>query len=198
GVTLWYQARWIDDPTVTSPCLSVTWTSNPNSVTETIVRIEVPEGVSLEGAPFALFAPTASQIAMGAYAEGVVGPGNTIVLFDLPAGEYRLVIYPEGQDPLELPLAVSEESEVLTLQVDDPSGTPDPTTEPTGTATTEPTATSPGENPTATPTEVSTVAALPATGTGQSGFSGFGLASMLAAGMMLVVMSVGIRRQTRP
>ncbi|MCO5224546.1 MAG: hypothetical protein M9953_04350, partial [Thermomicrobiales bacterium] len=52
GITLWYQARWIADPEVTSPCLSATWsdsaTVTPSETpTETVTPSETPIGAPL-------------------------------------------------------------------------------------------------------------------------------------------------------
>lgn len=79
-----------------------------------VIVINASDGSSLEGAPFDLYAPLASQSTMQPYLSGVVGQGNTIRLERMPAGQYRLVIRPEGLQPIDLTIPVdTADSEVV-------------------------------------------------------------------------------------
>jgi hypothetical protein len=84
-------------------------TSGPNQQTIT-VRIVMPNGEDIAGAPWDLYAPVASQVAVQPYRSGVVGAGNTIELIDLPHGSCQLVIRPEGSDPVEVALVIDSTS----------------------------------------------------------------------------------------
>lgn len=72
----------------------------------TVITLQADDGRSFEGAPWELYAPTASQTTSGVYASGVVGRGNRIEIVDVPQGEYRLVVSPAGYEALELEVAI--------------------------------------------------------------------------------------------
>lgn len=83
-------------------------TENPVGNTLTVV-VELANGESIEGAPYSLYAPTASLILEQPYAQGFVGANNTIQITDVIAGQYRLVIEPVGMEPISVTLMVGSD-----------------------------------------------------------------------------------------
>lgn len=173
------------------------------------------DGASLEDAPWKLFAPVAAQnIGTEPYAEGIVGGDNSIVVEELIAGDYRLVVNADGYEEIDTVLTVNdgEQAEVIRLDVialqPIETPTPEPTIEPTAEPTIEPT-TAPTIAPTseATPTEVpldptqtptqesANVSGLPSTGSGPGG--GFGILALVGSLVVIMLGVVGNRHKLR-
>lgn len=196
------------------PCSEI-----PDGKTLTVV-LQTSDKGSIEGTPYQLFAPVASQIAQPPYAEGVVGPDNRIVFEELIAGDYRLVVSAEGYEPIDSLLAVTDGTDpqeiiiaVAAIQVE-PTPTSEPTSEPTVEPTVVPTiepTVEPTPDPTLEPTQATAdptleptqatadptatagVSSLPETGSGPgNGATTLGIAGLLAAA--IVMLAIGSRR----
>src|SRR5699024_8068159 len=92
----------------------------PIPTTSLTVQLVPSDGGSIEGATWQLYAPVAAQyFGTEPYAEGMVGAGNTIVVEELIAGDYRLVVDAEGYEAIDTILTVEggEESQVVRLDV---------------------------------------------------------------------------------
>jgi hypothetical protein len=142
-----------------------------------LVRIAMPNGENIEGAPWDLYASSASQAAIQPYLSGVVGPNNTIELVDLPHGQYRLVVRPAGMNPMELMLTADGESQDIVLQLPDV---------PTATGTTVQQTVAPTQATTSTVTAGPAVSALPSTGTGEA--SMMPMMVLITAGCIVTIM----------
>ncbi|MCO5219406.1 MAG: hypothetical protein M9953_07705 [Thermomicrobiales bacterium] len=90
-------------PTSTSPTEGVGDSIGDQSL---VVVITLPNGQSIEGAPYELYGATASMSMLAPVAQGVVGPNNTIVINDILPGQYRLVVYLSNTAPLQLSVSV--------------------------------------------------------------------------------------------
>lgn len=101
---------------------TVSVTPDVDERTRVVIQIEMPGGASIEGAPFSVFAPMAAQFAAEPYQQGVVGPNNTIVVFDLIEGQYRLVVEPAGMAPFEVVFAVGATQVTEVMVVVDADG----------------------------------------------------------------------------
>lgn len=87
----------------------------------TVIKLEAPDNQDLSGAPYDLYAPVASQVAVQPYLSGTVGPGNRIELVSLPRATYRLVVQPAGMASIELIVDVGSVDTEMVLKVG-PSG----------------------------------------------------------------------------
>lgn len=164
--------------------------------TQLTVILNTSDGGSIEGTPYQLFAPVASQTVPLPYEEGVVSSDNRIVFEGLLPGEYRLVIAPEGYEPIDMILAVTEgeEQQEITVDIAAIQEPETPTPEPTVPTTPEPTApTTPAAEPTVEPNATKqAVSGLPETGTGTGSNSMFlSLIGILSAAMIVTV--IGFR-----
>lgn len=169
------------------------------------VILKTSDGGSIEGTSYQVFAPMASQIVPMPYAEGMVNADNRIVLEELLPGEYRLVTPPNGYEPIDTTVSVTEgaDQQEITIDVTAIQVAPTPSPEPTTAPTVEPTV-QPTVEPTSIPTDEVTVAptqepaatavtGLPQTGTGpDSGSMIIGLSGLLA--VALVAIGIGSRR----
>lgn len=86
-----------------------------------IIQIEMPNGESIEGAPYEIYAPEASQLSGGRYRNGTVGANNIIRELDLIEGHYRVVIEPPGFEVIDFNLVLSTApvTELLAVVHDD-------------------------------------------------------------------------------
>lgn len=151
----------IASPTTPTPVVTPSVTPDVDERTRVVININMPGGESIEGAPYSIFAPMAAQFAAEPYLQGAVGPNNTIVVFDLIEGQYRLVVEPVGMDPFEVVFTVGADQVTDVLIVVDEDGNAGVVAEQIGqTPTSAPAAPSTGDD---------AVRALPATGTGESG-----------------------------
>lgn len=159
-----------ETPTVTpsvTPDVTPSVTPDVDDETVTIIQIEMPNGESIEGAPFQVFAPSAAMQAGPAPLQtGVVGANNTITLNGLIEGQYRIVISPVGMDVIDFTFAVGTEPVTQLLAVVNADGTVTVTSLQTGPA---PTATAPTTAPGGSATDSGdSVSGLPSTGTGEA------------------------------
>lgn len=89
---------------------TVTPTESPVSGNTLIVTINLPDGASIEGVPYNLYAEQASiQFQTEPIRSGVVGASNTIEINDLLPGTYKLVISPEGMAPIEAIIQIGDQ-----------------------------------------------------------------------------------------
>ncbi|MCO5216917.1 MAG: hypothetical protein M9950_12325 [Thermomicrobiales bacterium] len=197
----------------------------PPETQQAIVQLETSDGGSVEGAPYGLYAPVASQLTdVTPYMEGTIGAGNQIVLNDLTPGSYRITINAVGYEPVDEVIVIKDVVGVQTIalriqamQVPTPeptaaSPTPEPTVvspTPEPTLTPEPTASvaTPGTTPqptaSGTPTDATTpqpttttaVSGLPVTGSGGNG--GFIWLATALFGLALMAVGVGMKRPQR-
>lgn len=187
------------------------------------VKLNVTDGSSLEGAPWKLYAPVASQADLPIYDQGVVGAGNVIVFNkETPDGQYRLVIEPDGMPVINRIIDIRTDQAEMTLQIEveqdedllvspSPSPSPSPTVPvmetPTSTPGTSETPTAGGSetpiptsdatsSPTQGATESGTVTGLPETGSGEgAGKPMFAFAVGMTLTFPLAI--AGIRRCAR-
>lgn len=144
------------------------------------VNFQTSDGGSIEGTSYSIYAPVASQVTQPVFAEGMTGPENQIVLEGIIPGDYRLVSSPDGYEPVDTILCISDSAdaqeitvEVTALQI------PVPTVAPT-------------EVPAPT---AAVVSGLPETGAGtESGFGMLALTGLLAAAF-LTLTGVNARRR---
>ena len=92
--------------------------TNFDGVITTTIVINTPDDRSLEGSPYELYTPTASQTLIRPYLTGVVGRGNVIRLDDLPAARYRLVVLPANGESVEVTIELSSADSNLVLDVE--------------------------------------------------------------------------------
>lgn len=178
------------EPVVTPTGTTVeTPTSAPNVQTVT-VRIVMPNGESIQGAPWDLYAQSASQAAVQPYLSGFVGPNNTIALVNLPRGEYRLVVRPTGMAPIEVMVTVTGESAEIVVQLAGSPGATGTPVQETVTPTQPTTSTA-----TSTATTGPTVAALPNTGAGSANMMPMTVL-ISAAGIVAIMFSAFVLRRS--
>ena len=180
-------------PTVTATSTSTmtpSITPDVDDGTVTVIQIQMPNGESIEGAPYQLFAPSAAMQAGPAPLQtGVVGANNTITLHGLIEGQYRIVIQPVGMDAIDFTFAVGTDKVTNLLAVVNADGTVTVTplqTGPTPTSTAPTTA--PGGS---TSGSGDAVSGLPATGAGEAQASAtawvVAVATALFGGLCLAV-----------
>lgn len=166
--------------TPTETVVSATPTETPVSK-QTSVRVEMWDGSGIEGAAWELYAPVASQVMTNPYLTGVLDANNSALFTDIPAGDYRFVVSPEGLGQQEFTITVSDQSEEIVVQFAQPAtpatpgATPEAPADPTQTA---------GTNP---------VTGLPSTGTAASGQGATTLIVTTLAAAMLMMMALGVR-----
>lgn len=178
-----------ETPSVT-PDVTPSVTPDVDERTRVIIQIDMPGGASIEGAPYSVFAPMAAQFAVEPYVQGAVGPENTIVLFDLIAGQYRLVVEPEGMDPFEVVFTVGPDQVTEILVAVDADGNASVVTNqvvPTSTAVPD------SEKSPATGDAVS---GLPTTGYGESRSATPIFLFALAAAVMSIASLAVVRKVT--
>lgn len=190
----------VNNASVTIPgpamTVSINCGTEPEVPTALRVKIELASGTSLEGAPWKLYAPVASQINQPIYDQGTVGPDNLIVFNQpTPPGSYRLVIEPPGMDVIDRVFETSDSATEITLQIDDEVENETPTPSPTPSPTTPGAGTTPEPSATTVPSEpVGVVTSLPNTGTGDGSGSILLLITGLTA-VTLSLMSFGVLRK---
>lgn len=148
-------------PTVT-PTETPTETPDIGAGAQVQLTFTMPGGASIEGAPYSLFAPAASQFASTPYFQGVVGAGNTIVVLDLIPGSYRLLIEPATSPAIDFVFTVGDAQFTNLAYVVDAEGNATLQTQPAPSAPKPAPATGSSSN-TGGP-----VKSLPATGAGES------------------------------
>lgn len=204
GVTLADDSGWSDGTrtitfaiapgSVTDGETAFTFTDDaiPCSIT-LAVHLDASDDGSLAGSPWQLYAPVAAQ-AFGndPFAEGPVDRGNIIVVNDLIAGSYRLVVTAEGYEPIDTVLTLIEGEEYQEIRLDAIALQPveTPTAQPTQDVSPTPIPTEQPLNPTQEPPGVS---GLPSTGSG----SGVGFGWVSVAMIALVLLTGGVRRTAR-
>lgn len=165
-----------------SATASATPTETPVAV-ETSIRVEMWDGRSIEGSTWNLYAPVASQVITDPYLSGVFDANNAAIFTDLPAGEYRFEVVPQGVAPQQFTISVTDQSQEIVLQFAEPVGTATPGIPGTATpgATVSPTATA-GTNP---------VTGLPSTGHGNPN-AGSSILFVALAASLVIVMGAGL------
>ncbi|MCO5218122.1 MAG: hypothetical protein M9909_04695 [Thermomicrobiales bacterium] len=164
-----------------TPAVTPTETVTPEGENTLIVTITLPDGASIEGAPYNLYAAQASVVfETEPYRSGVVGAKNTIEIDDLLPGTYKLVISPKGMGPIEAIIEVGDQplTEVRLTVNEDGSVTIGDIAQVTPTASTE-------------EEKSDEVKALPSTGTG--GLNGStGVLMMLGIAASALMMAGGL------
>ncbi|MCA9833328.1 MAG: hypothetical protein KC435_05240 [Thermomicrobiales bacterium] len=181
-------------------------TACPPATSQVDILLVISDGGSVVGAPYELYAPTASLAAQSSpYLQGTIGEGNTIDLGEIMVGTYRLVVTASGYETLDTTFVVADED---TQTIELPlvalaTATPSPATPTTTAEPATPTVTAEPSTPTSTaepssPTPVATtavVSSLPNTG---SGVDSVNMATLvLSATAAAFLLGVGLRRRAR-
>ncbi|MCO5217911.1 MAG: prealbumin-like fold domain-containing protein [Thermomicrobiales bacterium] len=173
-------------PSTETPTETPTLTETPEGENTLIVTISLPDGASIEGVPYNLYAAQASVVfETEPYRSGVVGANNTIEIDDLLPGTYKLVISPEGMGPIEAVIEVGDQplTRVTITVHEDGSVTVEDVPQVVPTAPTE-------------DEQDGEVTALPSTGTGA--FSGsMGVMMMLGIAASALMMAGGLAVRQR-
>lgn len=146
--------------------------------TTLVLKFETSDGGSLEGESWEFYAPVASQALHDPYLEGEIGAGNQVVLEEIIAGTYRVVVDADGYEPVDAMIIVTaqnaSEEHVIEVMAIQPVVTPTP---------------SPTVEPTVEPTKPA-VTGLPATGSGSDN----GLAWISLTLVAITILAASIRR----
>lgn len=157
-----------------------------------VIQLNLVDDEDVSGAPFNLYAPMAAiEFSPTPLLSGTVGTNNAITVDGLIPGPYRVVVYPEGSDPISAVVEVTEKpitQAIVTVnaagdvEVTYPDDAPAP---------------GPGDVPApgdivapdiGTDAPAKAVTGLPETGTG----SGFSNAALLLATTATVVLAAGL------
>lgn len=214
---VYFEDGTIEIVTVSIPdCTTASSNSDdiPNAgIGENNVRVtfNMPGGTDISGDPFSVFASqAAAQAITSPYLSGFVGANNTVAIDGLIPGEYRLVVYPTGAEPIEVLITVGNQpvtEATVTVSEDGTTTVAYAAQEAPG----DPETPDAGETPAApvdstTPTQgtsessesgesTNAVSGLPSTGVGErSSFLGEILWFATAASVMMVTGGLFIRR----
>ena len=107
----------------------------PPSTKNVSVQLETSDDGSVAGTPWQLLAPmTAQAFGIEPFTQGTVGADNSILLQDLIAGEYRLVVNAEGYEAVDSVITVTDGTELqqvtLPMTALQPVETPTPSPTP--------------------------------------------------------------------
>lgn len=145
------------------------------------IIFDTSDSGSIEGTSYALYTPIASQTGASPFAEGVIGPNNSVVFDGLIAGEYRLTASPAGYEPVDTTFSVKDDSDPQEVLVSVTAIQIPPTQVPTS-------------EPTVVPTAIADqpVVALPNTGTGSGGNAGlFVVVGIASVALCITILGVG-------